>query len=380
MGFMSIRMWIQGARPKTLPLGLSPVLIGIAASWRWASLDDLDECPPGMGRLMTHWPYPYEWKGCGLAMRWFCVVAMLCIVVAVGLQITVNYLNDYADGMRGADAARTSDNAGPQRLVASGVNPKQVMVAASIAALTACVAGLAVVIITECWWFIALGLLCLLAAWGYTNGKHPYGYQGFGEAASFVFFGPVPVLGTQIALCNTVTVMGVIGGIIAGLFSVGVMMVNNLRDAQADASHGKRTLIVRIGVPQGRRWYCRAIGLATVLTAVCAMPSSVYLWILDQLVALPAEVDAKCECSEYGINCPTWGTTDWLSLLLSVAALAGIVLCVVLVVRSKNAVRQEQWRQALPLCSMSSLAAACAFVGNALQASTLGGLPFVWLG
>lgn len=373
-------MWIQGARPKTLPLGLSPVLIGIAASWRWASLGDLDECPAGMGRLMTHWPQPYEWRGCGLAMPWFCAVVMLCVVVAVGLQIAVNYLNDYADGVRGTDAARTSDTVGPQRLVASGVNPKRVLVAASIAAITACVAGLAVVIITERWWFIALGLLCLLAAWGYTNGKHPYGYRGFGEVAAFVFFGPVPVVGTQIALCGTTTVMGVIGGIVAGLFAVGVMMVNNLRDAQADASHGKRTLIVCIGVSQGQHWYCRAIGLATVLTAVCAMPSSVYLLILDQFVTLPAEVDAKRECSEYGINCPTWGVADWLSLLLSVVALAGIVLCVLSAVRSMKAVRHEQWRQALPLCSMSSLAAACAFVGNALQASTLGGLPFVWLG
>ena len=171
---------------------------------------------------------------------------MLCAVVAVGLQIAVNYLNDYADGVRGTDARRGSDAAGPRRLVASGVDPSHVLLAAAVAALAACAAGLVAVVITGRWWLIALGATCLVAAWGYTNGRHPYGYRGLGELAAFVFFGLVPALGTQYALSGSITVTGVAGSVICGLLSVSVMMVNNLRDLEDDAAHGKRTLMVRI--------------------------------------------------------------------------------------------------------------------------------------
>lgn len=133
---------------------------------------------------------------------------MLCAVVAVGLQIAVNYLNDYADGVRGTDARRGSDAAGPRRLVASGVDPSHVLLAAAVAALAACAAGLVAVVITGRWWLIALGATCLVAAWGYTNGRHPYGYRGLGELAAFVFFGLVPALGTQYALSGSITVTG----------------------------------------------------------------------------------------------------------------------------------------------------------------------------
>ena len=270
---------------------------------------------------------------------------MLCAVVAVGLQIAVNYLNDYADGVRGTDARRGSDAAGPRRLVASGIDPSRVL-------------------LTGRWWLIALGATCLLAGWGYTNGRHPYGYRGLGELAAFVFFGLVPALGTQYALSGSITVTGVAGSVICGLLSVSVMMVNNLRDLEDDAAHGKRTLMVRIGSGKGKCWCMRALGWAAGLTVVFAMPLSVYAGLLDLLIVLPAEVDRERSCTEYGI-CDdwSWGNADWMSL----AAFVFIAGCVAIATRAVAAVRHDQWRRALPLCSVTSLVAAGAFVLNACQ-------------
>ena len=252
MAFMGMTIWIRGARPQTLPLGLAPVLVGVAASWRWEALGGLRSCPAFPGRLLEEHDAGDVLGYCAFSRPWFAVVAMLCAVVAVGLQIAVNYLNDYADGVRGTDARRGSDAAGPRRLVASGVDPSHVLLAAAVAALAACAAGLVAVVITGRWWLIALGATCLVAAWGYTNGRHPYGYRGLGELAAFVFFGLVPALGTQYALSGSITVTGVAGSVICGLLSVSVMMVNNLRDLEDDAAHGKRTLMVRIGQWEGQ--------------------------------------------------------------------------------------------------------------------------------
>ena len=204
-----------------------------------------------------------------------------------------------------------------------------------------------------------------MAAWGYTNGRHPYGYRGLGELAAFVFFGLVPALGTQYALSGSITVTGVAGSVICGLLSVSVMMVNNLRDLEDDAAHGKRTLMVRIGSGKGKCWCMRALGWAAGLTVVFAMPLSVYAKLLDLLIKLPAEVDRDRSCPEYGICGDwSWGNADWMSL----AAFVSIAGCVAIATRAVAAVRHDQWRRALPLCSMTSLVAAGAFVLNACQA------------
>ena len=346
MAFMGMTIWIRGARPQTLPLGLAPVLVGVAASWRWEALGGLRSCPAFPGRLLEEHDAGDVLGYCAFSRPWFAVVAMLCAVVAVGLQIAVNYLNDYADGVRGTDARRGSDAAGPRRLVASGVDPSHVLLAAAVAALAACAAG-------------------LVAAWGYTNGRHPYGYRGLGELAAFVFFGLVPALGTQYALSGSITVTGVAGSVICGLLSVSVMMVNNLRDLEDDAAHGKRTLMVRIGSGKGKCWCMRALGWAAGLTVVFAMPLSVYAKLLDLLIKLPAEVDRDRSCTEYGICGDwSWGNADWMSL----AAFVSIAGCVAIATRAVAAVRHDQWRRALPLCSMTSLVAAGAFVLNACQA------------
>ena len=308
-------------------------------------------------------------KDCTFSWPWFATVTVLCVVVAVGLQIAVNYLNDYADGVRGTDAGRDSRAAGPQRLVASGANPTHVLLAAGIAAMIACVAGLVAIVITGRWRMIAVGAVCLLAAWGYTNGRHPYGYRGLGELAAFIFFGLVPTLGTQYVLSGSITVTGVAGSVICGLLSVSVMMVNNLRDRNDDAAHGKRTLMVRLGEDTGKRWHARVMKWAAALTVIFAMPVLVYAALLDWLIVLPAEVDAERACAEYGGNCDSWawGASEWIGLAVVVC----IACCIALVSRAIAAVRRDQWRQALPLCSMTALVVACAFVLNAWQASLM---------
>ena len=158
---------------------------------------------------------------------------------------------------------------------------------------------------------------------------------------------------------------GAAGSVICGLLSVSVMMVNNLRDLEDDAAHGKRTLMVRIGSGKGKCWCMRALGWAAGLTVVFAMPLSVYAELLDLLIVLPAEVDRERSCTEYGI-CDdwSWGNADWMSL----AAFVSIAGCVAIATRAVAAVRHDQWRRALPLCSMTSLVAAGAFVFNACQA------------
>ncbi len=216
--------WISAARPLTLALAVAPVAIGTGA----ASLH------------MTHW---YE--------HW--VRALLCLAVAAFLQIGVNYANDYSDGVRGTDAHRV----GPARLVGSGrAAPKHVLITALVFFGLAAVAGLALVVLTQHWWLLALGALAIVVAWFYTGGKRPYGYMaGVAELAVFVFFGLAAVAGTTFVQVGTVNAEAWIGGVAAGLFAVAVLHVNNLRDRAQDAVAGKRTLAVRMGDLPGRILY-----------------------------------------------------------------------------------------------------------------------------
>ena len=205
MTFMGMTIWIRGARLKTLPLAIAPVLIGASLAWRDA----------GERRV---------------------AVAVLCGFVALLLQIAANFANDYSDGIRGTDAGRAiadeQVSRGPARLVASGVNPKKALVAAGICALAACLCGLAVIALTGYWWFILVGIACLAAGWCYVGGKHPYGYHYLGEIFVFIFFGLVATCGTMFALSGTITPDGLLGGSAAGLVAVAVLCVNNLRDIE----------------------------------------------------------------------------------------------------------------------------------------------------
>jgi 1,4-dihydroxy-2-naphthoate octaprenyltransferase len=207
--------WIAGARPLTLVLALVPVALGTAAA----------------AQVMTNW---YD--------HW--ARALLCLAVAVFLQIAVNYANDYSDGVRGTDR----DRVGPQRLVGSGrAKPRTVFTVALVFFALAAVAGAVLVWRTEQWWLLAVGAVCLIAGWFYTGGKRPYGYLGLGELAVFVFFGVVPTAGTMFVQVGEVNIEAWLAGAAAGLFAAAVLVANNARDRERDKLHGKRTLAVLLG-------------------------------------------------------------------------------------------------------------------------------------
>ena len=207
------RDWIGAARLRTLPLAISPVLIGTGA----ALLVDRE----------LHW-----------------VLALACLVVAVALQIGVNYANDYSDGIRGTDDHRV----GPARLTASRkAKPRTVLMVALGFFGVAAIAGIAIVIRTQHWWMLAVGAVCIVAAWFYTGGKRPYGYAGLGELFVFVFFGLVATVGTTFVQVGVVPQESWFGAVAAGLLACAVLLANNLRDIDQDRLAGKRTLTVRIG-------------------------------------------------------------------------------------------------------------------------------------
>ena len=208
----TLKLWIEGARLRTLPLAIAPVAIGAgAASAAQAANLGLD---------------------------------LLALAVALFLQIGVNFANDYSDGIRGTDAKRV----GPLRLTGSkSVRPEAVKFAAFAFFGLAGLAGLAIVLLTAIWWLLAVGAAAILAAWFYTGGKRPYGYAGLGEVAVFVFFGLVATIGTSYIQVREVNGPELFGGIAAGLFASAVLMVNNIRDLDLDKHVGKKTLAVKIG-------------------------------------------------------------------------------------------------------------------------------------
>ncbi|WP_309074882.1 1,4-dihydroxy-2-naphthoate polyprenyltransferase [Paenarthrobacter sp.] len=242
--------WIQGARLRTLPAAIAPVLIGSAAAYELQAF-----------RLPN---------------------AILAALVALLLQIGVNYANDYSDGIRGTD----EDRVGPLRLVGSGAaKPEQVKWAAFALFGAAMICGLILVIITQAWWLILVGIGCILAAWGYTGGKNPYGYLGLGDVFVFVFFGLVATLGTTYTQAGQVSLAAVIGAIGTGLIACALLMANNVRDIPTDAAAGKRTLAVRLGDRHARESYVLMLAVAILLVIVLAPTKP---WMLIVLLLIPA--------------------------------------------------------------------------------------------
>ena len=318
MAFMGMAIWIRGARLKTLPLAVAPVLIGASLAWHDAA-----------GHRV--------------------VVAVLCGFVALLLQIAANFANDYSDGIRGTDAGRSvpvkdaDDSAvsgkatpsrGPARLVASGVNPKKVLAAAGISALTACLCGLAVIALTGYWWFILVGIACLVAGWFYVGGKHPYGYHYLGEVFVFVFFGLVATCGTMFALSGTISASGLLGGSAAGLVAVAVLCVNNLRDIESDRTHGKHTWMTAMGRQNG-----------TIFTIV--------ILIISALLAL----HHLLQSSIYAANS-----------IPPIVIIAIIVILCAAQIAASYAIARKTYRRALPLCSLDSLIVAAIFVLSTMLA------------
>jgi 1,4-dihydroxy-2-naphthoate polyprenyltransferase len=246
--------WIEGARPRTLPNAIAPVLVGTGAA---ASLD------------AAVW-----WK------------ALLALVVSLALIIGVNFANDYSDGIRGTDDERV----GPLRLVGSKVaSPGSVKAAAIGCFVVGGVAGL-VLAATTAWWLVVVGAVCIAGAWYYTGGKKPYGYAGLGEIAVFVFFGLVAVLGTQFVQADRVDWVGLVAAIAVGSFSSAVLVANNLRDIDTDPDSGKLTLAVKLGDTRTRLLHLAlmVVPFAVTVALVARTP-----WALVALIALPLAARAN---------------------------------------------------------------------------------------
>ncbi|NHC14913.1 1,4-dihydroxy-2-naphthoate polyprenyltransferase [Motilibacter deserti] len=245
--------WVSGARPRTLPAAVAPVLAGTGAA---TAVDG--------------------------AVAWRAVVAG---VVALALQVGVNYANDYSDGVRGTDENRV----GPFRLVGSGAaRPSAVKAAAFAAFGVGALAGLALVVATGAWWLIAVGAVCIAAAWGYTGTSRPYGYRGLGEVAVFVFFGLVAVIGTTFAQAERVPAEAVVAAVPVGALACALLVANNLRDIPTDAVSGKRTLAVKIGDRRSRLLYAALVAVAGVAPVVLAFLTGP--WALLGLLAAPLAV------------------------------------------------------------------------------------------
>jgi len=221
--------WVRAARPATLGLAIGPVLLGWGAAILQYLIDDTN-----------------PWDILPLS------VVALCFVVALALQIGVNFANDYSDGIRGTDAHRV----GPARLTASGAAPaKRVRLVAFVFFGIAVLAGLGLTVLTQIWWLPAVGAVALLAAWFYTGGKRPYGYAGLGEIVVFIFFGLVATSGTAFLLVQAIWTDSIIAGAAMGLFAVAVLHINNVRDRATDIAAGKRTLATRMPLWLGRVFF-----------------------------------------------------------------------------------------------------------------------------
>jgi 1,4-dihydroxy-2-naphthoate octaprenyltransferase len=245
-------LWLEGARLRTLPLAVAPVAIGAGAA---ASIQSFD-----------------------------LTLSLLALAVALFLQIGVNYANDYSDGIRGTDTKRV----GPLRLTASkSVRPEAVKRAAFAFFALAAVAGLTIVLLTQIWWLIAVGLFAIIAAWFYTGGKNPYGYAALGELSVFVFFGLVATVGTAYIQIENfeknslVMIVSLAGATAIGLFSSAVLMVNNIRDIDLDRHVSKNTLAVRVGKTAAKAIYFAFVWIPMILLSgfVLFYPATVFAFV-----------------------------------------------------------------------------------------------------
>ena len=215
----------------------------------------------------------------------FVVRAVLALVVALALQVGVNYANDYSDGIRGTDDVRV----GPVRLVGQGLAAQEaVKRAAFLSFVVAAVCGLALVLLTHAWWLLLVGAAAILAAWFYTGGPRPYGYAGLGEVFVFVFFGLVAVTGTAYVQILRVSWLALAAGVGVGALSVAILLVNNLRDIPTDELAGKRTLAVRLGEHGTRAAY--SVAVATPFLVAGAIAIGGVPFALLALLALPLAI------------------------------------------------------------------------------------------
>jgi 1,4-dihydroxy-2-naphthoate octaprenyltransferase len=284
--------WLAGARPRTLPAACSPVIAGTG---------------------LAVFEQGFSW-----------VAAILALVVSLALQVGVNYANDYSDGIRGADTERV----GPLRLVGSGLaSPPLVKRAAFASFGVAGLAGLALVIMTEYWWLLVVGVACILAAWYYTGGRRPYGYVGLGEVFVFVFFGLVAVCGTVYVQVGRISLATLLTGVWVGALACAILVTNNLRDIRGDAQVGKRTMATRLGDARTRVWYVILVGLGALLIIAVAWLTT--WWALLGLAGLVLIIPAVRVVMSEGSGPALIGVLKATSLAELVCAIgfsAGLVL------------------------------------------------------
>ena len=276
--------WILGARPRTLPAAVAPVVVATALV--------------------------------GADFNWF--RAALALKVAVWLQIGVNFANDYSDGVKGTDA----DRVGPIRIVASGLaSAASVKAAAFISFAIASVAGTWLAILTSPL-LIVVGVASIAAAWGYTGGKNPYGYRGLGELSVFLFFGVIATMGTYYAQTEEVTLLSFIISIPMGALSCAILAINNLRDRPKDELVGKLTIAVRIGDRNARRMYVVLLALAHLAALATLIPTSVMT-----LLALPLSISISRQVLS-GISgkelIPILGKTGKLQMVFAILFAIGL--------------------------------------------------------
>ncbi|NMO03931.1 1,4-dihydroxy-2-naphthoate polyprenyltransferase [Gordonia sp. TBRC 11910] len=295
----SVKQWIEGARPRTFPNAIAPVIAGTGAALHVAGASIGDRFSG------IEW-----WK------------AALALAVSLSLIIGVNYANDYSDGVRGTD----DDRVGPMRLVGSGVaSPQSVKAAAFTCLGIGAVCGLVLALVTA-WWLVLIGAICIAGAWFYTGGKKPYGYLGFGEVAVFVFFGLVAVCGTQFVLVDRVDWVGVVTAVAVGSLSSAVLVVNNLRDIPTDTESGKITVAVRLGDAATRKLFTAltVVPFVVTLALIAATP-----WALLGLLAAPLVFIANKPVLAKAVGMaliPTLGGTGKAMLAWSVLTAVGLTI------------------------------------------------------
>ena len=257
----NLKIWYQGARPKTLGAAISPVIVA--------------------------WAIAYFEKSFNL------YVALLALIVSIAIQIGVNYANDYSDGIKGTDDNRI----GPVRLVGQKLaSAKSVKLAAYIFFFVAALAGLLITIETKQWWFLLLGAIAIISAWTYTGGPKPYGYFGLGEIFVFVFFGLVATLGTIYAQTLYFKTYFLIYAFVMGFFATAILVANNLRDREKDQQNNKITLAVKLGDSGTRNLFISLLLLSYLFPLIEFLinrfDNSPFIFIPFYLASFPFAYDA----------------------------------------------------------------------------------------
>ena len=292
---MNIKIWINGARPRTLPAAIAPVLVGAA-------------CARANVSSATS---SVDWLNILYAM-----------IVSLSLQIAVNYANDYSDGVRGTDRQRV----GPMRLVGSGSkSAKAVKLAAFKAFGVAALFGF-VLAATTSWWLLLVGVACFAAGWFYTGGSKPYGYSGFGELFVFIFFGVVATTGTTFVAIEAILSVSLIASIAVGCLACALLVINNLRDIPGDTESGKKTLAVRIGDLRTRQFFYFLLFAAAVAIVILSLNRlSSLLGLFGLISALPAIRKIQRGASGKALI-PVLGITGRTQMLTAILLSIGIVI------------------------------------------------------